>query len=149
VSVPGSVTVNAGASSANFTATTTSVTSSTSVTITATYNGTTRTATLTVTTASGSLPAPALLSPAADARFSPGQMITFDWSDVSGADSYQLHIDNSESFSVPLTMSQSTTVSQFSTNALPTQRMWWRVRAVSVSGASGAWSFVRRFEVKL
>jgi len=149
VSVPAGVTVNAGATSANFTATTTSVTSSTSSTITATYNGTSRTATLTVTPASGgSLPAPSLISPAWDARFSPGQMITFDWSDVSGAATYQLQIDNSESFSAPLTLSQSTTVSQFATNSLPTQRMWWRVRAVSSSGATGAWSSIRRFEVK-
>jgi hypothetical protein len=75
-------------------------------------------------------------------------MITFDWSDVSGAATYQLQIDNSESFSAPLTLSQSTTASQFATNSLPTQRMWWRVRAVSSSGATGAWSSIRRFEVK-
>ena len=31
------------------------------------------------------LPAPSLVSPAADARFSPGASITFDWTDVSGA----------------------------------------------------------------
>jgi predicted phage tail protein len=96
----------------------------------------------------GRLPAPSLISPASDARFSPGRTINFDWSDVSGAASYQLQIDNSESFSAPLTLSQSLTVSQFATNSLPTQRMWWRVRAVSSSGSTGAWSSVRRFEVK-
>jgi hypothetical protein len=48
VSVPASVLVPAGATSASFTATTGSVTSSTSVTITASYGGVTRTATLTV-----------------------------------------------------------------------------------------------------
>ena len=96
----------------------------------------------------GTLPAPSLIRPTSDARFSPGQTITFDWSDVNGAASYQLQIDNSESFSAPLTLSQTTTASPFATNSLPIQRMWWRVRAVSASGTPGAWSSIRRFEVK-
>ncbi|MGB7924014.1 MAG: FG-GAP-like repeat-containing protein [Pyrinomonadaceae bacterium] len=51
-SVPASVTVAAGALSANFTATTTSVTSPATVTISATLNATTRSATLTLNPAS-------------------------------------------------------------------------------------------------
>jgi hypothetical protein len=38
--------------------------------------------------------------------------------------------------------------SQFRTSTLPTTRMWWRVRANDGSGAPGAWSAVRRVEVK-
>ena len=95
-----------------------------------------------------SWPAPALISPASDARFSPGTNITFDWSDVSGAASYTIQIDNDNSFSAPQTVSRDTTVSQFSTNTLPTTTMWWRVRANSASGAPGSWSAARRFEVK-
>ena len=97
---------------------------------------------------SGSLPAPALLSPASDARFSPGQSITFDWGDVAGAASYTIQIDDSESFSAPQTANQTLAFSQLTTSTLPTRRMWWRVRANDGSGGAGAWSAARRFEVK-
>jgi hypothetical protein len=110
--------------------------------------------TLTVTPASSippssnPLPAPSLVSPAADARFSPGASITFDWTDVSGAASYTIQIDNEESFATPQVVNQNMTASQFTTNTLPTTRMWWRVRANSASGTPGSWSSARRFEVK-
>jgi hypothetical protein len=94
------------------------------------------------------LPAPSLISPGADARFSPGTSITFDWTDVSGAASYTIQIDDSDTFSAPLVVSQNTTVSQFTTSTLPTTRMWFRVRANSASGTPGNWSPARRFEVK-
>ena len=149
VSVPASVTVVAGSSSATFSVNTSTVTANTAVTITASYNGVSRTTTLTVTPAStGTLSAPSLLSPAADARFSPGASITFDWTDVSGAASYTIQIDTDESFSAPQVVNQNTTVSQFTTNTLPTTRMWFRVRANSASGTPGSWSSIRRFEVK-
>jgi hypothetical protein len=96
----------------------------------------------------GTLPAPTLVSPASDARFSPGQSITFDWGDVAGAASYTIQIDNSQSFSAPLTVDQATSASQFTISTLPTTRMWWRVRANAASGAAGSWSSARRFEVK-
>ncbi|HSE17013.1 MAG TPA: hypothetical protein VLB46_08165 [Pyrinomonadaceae bacterium] len=149
VSVPASVTVAAGASSATFGVNTSAVAANTGVTITATYGGVSRTTTLTVTPAStSSLPAPSLISPATDARFSPGANITFDWTDVSGAASYTIQIDNEESFATPQLVNQNTTASQFTTNTLPTTRMWWRVRANSASGTPGSWSSIRRFEVK-
>jgi hypothetical protein len=151
VSVPASVTVAAGASSATFSVNTSGVTANTSVTITATYGGVSRTTTLTVTPASTStspLPAPSLISPAADARFLPGTSITFDWTDVSGAASYTIQVDNEESFATPQVVNVNTTVSQFTTSTLPTTRMWWRVRANSASGTPGSWSSIRRFEVK-
>jgi len=154
VSVPASVTVVAGALSVNFGVNTSTVAANTAVTITATYNGVSRTTTLTVTPASttppssGPLPAPSLVSPAADARFSPGTSITFDWTDVSGAASYTIQIDNEESFATPQVVNQNTTVSQFTTSTLPTTRMWWRVRANSSSSTAGSWSAARRFEVK-
>jgi hypothetical protein len=149
VSVPASVTVAAGASSATFGVNTSPVTANTPVTITATYGGLSRTTTLTVTPAStSSLTAPSLVSPAADARFSPGSSITFDWTDVSGAASYTIQIDDSDTFAAPLVVNQNTTVSQFTTSTLPTIRMWWRVRAISAAGTPGSWSPARRFEVK-
>jgi len=57
VSVPASVTVVAGASSATFNANTSAVAANTGVTITATYGGVSRTTTLTVTPASTTTPA--------------------------------------------------------------------------------------------
>jgi hypothetical protein len=145
--------VAAGASSVTFSVTTSAVAANTSVVITATYNGVSRTTTLTVTPASSTpppstnpLPAPSLVSPGADARFNPGASITFDWTDVSGAASYTIQIDDSDTFSSPL-VNQNTTASQFTTT-LPTTRMWWRVRANSTSGTPGSWSSARRFEVK-
>jgi hypothetical protein len=148
-SVPPSVSVAAGAATATFTVSTTSVTTSTPVTISAAYNGLTRTATLTVTPASTGTPGtPALVAPPHDARFRPGQTINFDWSNVTGAVSYTIQIDDSTSFSAPLVLTQTLTASQFSTSSLPVRRMWWRVRANSASGTSGNWSNVRRFEIK-
>jgi hypothetical protein len=97
---------------------------------------------------SGPLPAPSLLSPANDARFSPGQRITFDWGDVAGAASHTIQIDDAESFSAPLIVGDTIALSQFSTSTLPTRRMWWRVRVNDGSGAPGSWSGPRRFEVK-
>ena len=121
----------------------------TSVTITGSYGGVSRTTTVSVTPATGgTLAAPTLISPAADARFSPGASITFDWTDVSGAGSYTIQIDDSDTFAAPQLVSRDTTESQMTTNTLPTTRMWWRVRANSASGTPGSWSPARRFEVK-
>jgi hypothetical protein len=150
VVVPANVTVAAGSSSVTFAVNTSTVTTNTSVVITATYGGVSRTTTLNVTvvpTTTSPLPAPSLVSPAADARFSPGTSITFDWTDVSGAAGYTIQIDDSDTFSSPL-VNVNTTASQFTTNTLPTTRMWWRVRANSASGTTGSWSAARRFEVK-
>ena len=151
--VPGIVTVPAGQTSANFTVTTFAVANNTVVTITAFYD-TTTSASLTVTagappspTPPQTLPPPSLISPAADARFAPGTSITFDWSDVAGATSYTIQIDDRDTFPSPLILDQTVTASQFSTNTLPTLTMWWRVRANGVGGSS-AWSAVRRIEVK-
>ena len=147
--VPASVTVPAGATSATFTVTTTTVTSNTTATITGSYGGTSRTAMLTITPASGgTLPAPTLVSPANDARFSAGQTINFDWSDVAGAASYTIEIDDSSTIAAPLVTTQTVTASQVSISGLPTRRMWWRVRANNASGVGGTWSTVRRFELR-
>jgi hypothetical protein len=157
--VPGIVNVPAGLTSANFSVTTFAVSTNTSVTITAFYD-TTRSANLTVTrgtapsptptptpSPSGTLPAPSLVSPAADARFAPGTNITFNWSDVTGAANYTIQIDDQNTFSSPI-VNRSVTASQFSSSTLPTLTMWWRARANNASGNAGTWSAARRFEVK-
>jgi hypothetical protein len=94
------------------------------------------------------LAAPSQISPAADARVLPGTNIAFDWSDVSGAASYTIQIDDSSSFPAPFVVEQTVTASQFSSSTLPTTSMWWRVRANNASGVPGNWSAARRFEVK-
>ena len=94
------------------------------------------------------LPAPGLVSPADDARFPPGQTVRFDWADVAGAANYTIQIDDSQSFSNPLTFTQTVTASEITISTLPTTRMWWRVRANSGSGTAGNWSSSRRFELK-
>jgi hypothetical protein len=149
--VPGVVSVPAGQTSASFTVTTFAVANNTTVTITAFYD-TTTSAGLTVTTGPAPSPtpgltAPSLISPAADARFAPGTNITFDWSDVIGATSYTIQIDDRDTFSSPLIVDQTVATSQFSTSTLPTLTMWWRVRANN-GGTPGNWSSARRFEVK-
>ncbi|MGI9114519.1 MAG: hypothetical protein ACR2FX_05705 [Chthoniobacterales bacterium] len=154
--VPGTVAVPAGQTSAKFTVTTSSVSSNTPVTITAMLDSS-QSATLTVTagaapaptpTPGTSLSAPSPLSPAADARSTPGTNIVFDWSDVSGAAGYTIQISDQSSFPSPLILNQNVTASQFGTSTLPTKTMWWRVRATDASGNAGAWSAARRFEVK-
>jgi hypothetical protein len=148
--VPSSVLMPAGSSRVTFPVSTSSVTSNRTVTIRVSNNQLgSRSATLTVTAAPvGPLPAPSLLSPAHDARFSAGQAIAFDWSDVSGAASYTIQIDDSDAFSTPLVRSQAVTASQYTESTLPRRRMWWRIRAHDAAGNPGAWSTVRRVRVE-
>jgi beta-propeller repeat-containing protein len=87
--------------------------------------------------------APALLSPPnGDA---PPQPITFDWSDVAGAASYTIQIDDSSAFSAPLVRNAAVTSSMYATSGLNTVTHFWRVRGVNVNGVAGAWSAVRSF----
>jgi hypothetical protein len=161
---PGIVNVPGGQTSASFSITTFAVSANTTATITAFYD-TTTSAQLTVTRGSASTPtptpppsptptppatlsAPSLGSPAADARFAPGANITFNWSDVTGAASYTIQIDDSNTFPSPLIVNQTVTTSQFSSSTLPIKTMWWRARANDASGKPGNWSAIRRFEVK-
>lgn len=156
---PGVVTIPAGQTSANFPVTTRSVTTNTVVSIQAIVGSASQSASMTVTPniapppptptpAPTGLAAPSQLSPAADARFTPGTNIGFDWSDVSGAASYTIQIDDADTFLSPFIVSQTVSTSQFSSSTLPTKTMWWRVRANDASGKASNWSAARRFEVK-
>jgi hypothetical protein len=87
--------------------------------------------------------APVLLSPAnAD---TPPQPITFDWSDVAGAVSYTIQIDDASTFTAPLVRDQSVSASMYATSGLATTTQFWRVRGVNSAGTAGAWSAVRSF----
>ena len=144
-SIPATVTVQAGAQSATFSITTTTVATSTPVTITATYGSTSRSATLTVTPASQPTTpaAPTLVSPVNGATVA--LPATLDWSDVNGAASYQVQVDDSNSFSAPRVVDQTVTASQLSVSSLAIRQHWWRVRGVNSAGTVGAWSSVRSF----
>lgn len=147
-SVPPSVTVPVGASSASFAVNTAGVTANTVATLSATLGSVTRLGTFTVVPAgSGSLAAPALQSPANDARFNRGQTINFDWANVAGASTYQIQIDDASTFASTL-VSQGVPASQYSTNTLPVARLYWRARAMDANGMPGAWSAVRQLRVR-
>ena len=142
-SVPTSVTVAAGATSANFTITTTSVTTSTISTISAVSGSITRMASLTVNPPPPA--APSLLSPANDAKGVP-QPVRLDWSDVANAASYEVQVDDSSTIAAPFVANPTVTVSEAILNAgLPAQRLWWRVRARNSAGVFGPFSATRRF----
>lgn len=160
-SVPSSVTVPAGATSASFPITSfTGFPNSTSCAKIEAYTSTdilesqlcvvtgSTTDTSTSPSPSPALVAPTLIAPSSDQRFAAGTTVAFDWSDVSGAASYELQIDDTDKFSAPLVLDRTVTVSQFSVGGLPTETMFWRVRAISSSGVDGPWSAIRRFELK-
>jgi len=148
-SVPASVTVPAGASSASFTVTTSSVSTAATATISAVYNSVTRSAALTVNPPAAPPPpapaAPTLLSPA-DAATGVPQPAALDWSDVSGATSYEVQVDDSSTMAAPYVANPTTTASQVTlASGLASQTLWWRVRARNASGVFGPFSAARRF----
>lgn len=143
VTVPASVMVPSGSTSASFTVTTINVSSVTTASVSAAYGGTTRSASLTVNPPTTTLAAPSLISPANDAQ--PAQPVTLDWADVSGATSYRIQIDDASTFSAPFVTDQLVTQSQFTAGTLPSTRHWWRVQALNANGSAGAWSATRRF----
>ena len=142
--VPTSITVPAGATSATFAISTGAVTATTASVISGFY-GVARTATLTVNpTAPPATPtAPSLISPVNDAT--PAQPVTFDWSDVANAASYEIQIDNTSTIASPFVASAVVTVSQATIGGVPAQRLWWRVRARNSTGVFGPFSTTRRF----
>ena len=145
-SVPASVTVPAGATSATFPVTTTSVTADTAVTISGLLRLSAST-TLTVKAPAAPPPtpgAPPLLSPADNAT--PAQPVTFDWSDVTAATSYEIQMDDSSAFTAPLVVDQTVTPSQFTTGGFASVPHWWRVRGFNSAGTAGPWSVARRFQ---
>ena len=147
IAVPASVTVPAGATTATFTVTTSTVTTSTSATISTTYAGVTQTVVLSVNSAAPAPPpvpaAPSLISPADSATAA--QPITFDWSDVANAVTYEIQIDDSSTITAPFRANQTVNVSQVTITGLPAQRLWWRVRAINAAGVAGPFSSTRRF----
>jgi hypothetical protein len=148
-SVPSTVTVPAGATSATFNVSTTAVTATTPAKVWALLN-TTWGAVLTVqgggTSSSGTPATPSLLAPASGARVT--LPLTLDWNDAMNAVSYQVQIDDSSSLSAPRTIDTTVTSSRLTTSALSNRQYWWRVRGRNSSGVAGAWSSIRSFTVQ-
>ena len=95
------------------------------------------------------LTAPTLSFPTDGARVNRGQSITFDWSDVTGAASYQLQVDQESGFAAPFVLDRSgLTASHFPTSTLPSGKYRWRARAIGSTGTQGPWSSSRRLEVR-
>ena len=79
--------------------------------------------------------APTLLAPFNNDT--PLQPITFDWSEVGGAASYTIQIDDSSAFNAPLVREQQVTGSMAVSSGLATVPHFWRVRAVNTAGVAG------------
>ena len=75
-----------------------------------------------------------MISPAAGAT--PAQPVTFDWSDVANATSYEIQVDDTSTISAPFRANQTVSVSQATISGLPAQTLWWRVRARNAAGVS-------------
>ena len=147
------VTVPAGVTTGRVLVQTVNPSAPTTVTLSVSAGGVTRSTTLTVNpiatepAPSPALTAPSLLSPATGSRFSPGQSVTFDWSDVSGAAGYQLQVGSTSTFGT-LVLSRTATTSRTSASFSAEGDRFWRVRATGSGGAAGPWSAVRSFRVR-
>ena len=87
--------------------------------------------------------APTLISPAQDAT--PTQPVVLDWSDVNGATSYRIQVNDSNTFSAPRIVDRTVSTSQLTAPTMNVRRHWWRVQAINSAGSAGPWSSVRRF----
>jgi hypothetical protein len=87
--------------------------------------------------------APTLLAPANAS--SPAQPVGFDWSDVTGAATYNIQIGDSSAFAAPLVRDVSVTASNYLAGGLAATTQFWRVRGVNTAGTPGAWSAARSF----
>jgi hypothetical protein len=147
--VPATLTVPAGATTATFNVSTTAVTATTQAKVWALLN-TTWGAVLTVESGGASTPGtpatPSLIAPASGARVT--LPVTLDWNEVTNAATYQVQVDDSNSFSSPRTIDTTVTNSQLTTASLSNRQYWWRVRGRNSNGVAGSWSSVRSFTVQ-
>jgi hypothetical protein len=92
------------------------------------------------------LTAPDLINPVSGFRSRPGANLLFSWMPVTGATAYELQVDDSQAFSLPLSFTRTTDATAAGTSTLPKSSFWWRVRGLA-PGAVGPWSTVRAFTV--
>jgi hypothetical protein len=152
------VTISAGSPHAGVLIQTRAPSQRTTVTLSVSGGGVTKTATIIVNPMAppppppppppATLAAPSLVAPAASARITAGQSVTFDWSDVAGAASYTLQASSSSAFTTTVLERTGVTASQVAASFTATGDRWWRVRATSAGGTPGAWSAARTFRVR-
>jgi hypothetical protein len=120
----------------------------TAVTLSVSGGGATKSAVLTVNPIPlAPLAAPSLVGPGSGSRFSVGQAIPFDWSDVPDAASYTLQVGSTSTFGT-VVLTRTVTASQVSAALTAAGDRSWRVRANRSVGSAGAWSAVRSIRVR-
>ena len=82
--------------------------------------------------------ASSLISPA-DGTITNDNTPTFDWSDVTGAENYDLLVDDNPDFSSPV-IDVTVPVSTYTTAELPNDNYSWKVRARDAANNVGDWS---------
>jgi hypothetical protein len=91
--------------------------------------------------------APTLLSPANGSTIDDNTP-TFEWSDVSGAEAYELMVDDSSGFSAPDINEGNLAVSTYTpSDSLTDDTYYWKVRARNSQGTCGDWSAVWSFTI--
>jgi hypothetical protein len=142
------VTIPAGSPHAGVLIQTRNPASPTTVTLSVSGGGVIKTGTLTVNPIGDApLPAPSLVAPGAGSRFTVGQAVPFDWSNVAGAASYTLQVGSSSIFTT-VVLTRTVTASQVSAALTAAGDRSWRVRANRADGSAGAWSAVRSIRIR-
>jgi hypothetical protein len=88
-------------------------------------------------------PAPSLLNPG-DGATDQSQPVRLDWSDLSGADRYQVQLDNNSDFLSPVKNEEITTSYYDASGLTDCTLYYWRVRAYNSNGW-GSWSEIWSF----
>lgn len=143
--VPASVTVPSGQRTGSFEVKTTSVTISKSVRITVSSGSERMSAVLTLAAAATLAPlaAPVPQSPA-EGEVVRESYVWFQWSDVMGAASYTIEVDDSITFDSDSLVTRTIPAPGVNIGPLAGDASWWRVRANDENGAPGRWSAPRR-----
>jgi len=87
------------------------------------------------------LPAPSLISPA-DGTITDDSTPTFDWSDVAGAENYDLLVYDDADFSSPEIQVNVSASTYTPTAELPNDNYSWKVRARDAANNAGDWSSI-------
>jgi hypothetical protein len=146
--VPFSVIVPQGQTSATFPVNVAQVTSTTTVQISATFDNVTRSGSLTVNSSTGgsTTPTAPTLSSPANLATNLAQPVLLDWNNVTSAASYEVQVDDSSTIAAPFVANPTVTTSQATLAAgLPARQLWWRVRARNAAGVFGPFSSTRSF----
>ncbi|MHA2252977.1 MAG: glycoside hydrolase family 78 protein [Candidatus Kariarchaeaceae archaeon] len=91
------------------------------------------------------LAAPTLLSPI-DAESFGDNTPTFTWNSISGANSYEIEIDDDTSFTSVIQIGYPSSTSYTSPSLSP-NTYYWRVRGIEITDNLGEWSVVRSFTI--